>query len=389
MESDVSPENSLPLSALLARQGSKNAFWLLHEIHSALTTHLTQTKQALPPAWQPWWSLIRFSLGVQSIAVWLRDERSQLQRIHALAALSQQEALADILSEALQGQAQAATSITFSQLGAEDICLSIQDGSSHHYENQDWSSTDTLIALACDGFTQTVAALITAEQDKLPLPAVSACTKLGAQLTNEANADSIALPCALRQTLRLTRLAARSLGVQGEVTHLPIRHTPGDAMDSALLEFYTTLWPDDVIHALLTAYSAFDGGHWFCHGETVGLTLFPIQIWQEQQQRMLEHAYAHAWHEQQNEVPEWLKHAVCFAQNGAESEYWILITQGHLRGCVLLSETDAWNAQPRFASVAEFFTALHAAPERILNASGNLHFKWQGQLYEAVGLASP
>ncbi|RMX15714.1 hypothetical protein EBQ34_06290 [Vandammella animalimorsus] len=387
-----------PLLEQLARQAAhKSPFWLLDQLHQQLQAQ--QAQGPLQPAWQGWWDLLRFCLGRQSIALWLAHERAALQRIQALAALAGQEMLADILSQALQGQAQPPLTITFSQLGHEDLHFNTQATPQEHFDGQDWAGTDAAIDLHGETFAHTVAQLLRDELAELPWPAAitdadatTAAAAGGAadahapqpQATQPAQApqdDGPSQPPALRAiTQAHPRLALQALA-DGASAWLPMQHHSQPAPEPDLLEFYQALWGAPLA-GLLAAYASHNGARLFCHGDTVGLELFAIEQWPQQQARMLQAARQHGWPEQPGALPDWLHSAVCFAQCGMEREYWILPTQGPLAGCVLLSETDALAGHRRFADAASFFQALLHAPARILGASGNLRYRNGAALLE-------
>ncbi|RRD44681.1 hypothetical protein EII18_00665 [Comamonadaceae bacterium OH3737_COT-264] len=400
------------LDTLAQRQQERTAFWLLHEIHHALQAAFAPAAPAesvvltvpaapeLPPDWRGWWDLIRFCLGHQSVADWLRHEREALQRIQALAALAQQDALADILSQALQGHAQPAAVVTFSQLGAEDLRLVAGAPPQEHFQGQDWSGTDTAIQLHSEGLAHTIAALLLAERDRLFLPPPPADCAGPLAVAGPAAADhevaaaaTAAAPSSLSQTLPqpLSRIVGRrQLAVrplapasgQG-LLQLPVQHHCGAALEADWLEFYRLLWGEPLA-PLLDAWAEGNGARLFCHGASIGLTLHPIEHWPTAQAQMLDWAQTRTWPDAPAALPDWLRSAVCFAQGGMDHEHWLLVTQGELAGCVLLSETDALLGRPRFASVAQFFEALAHRPAAVLGASGHLRYAVDGVAYEVA-----
>ncbi|RRD65215.1 hypothetical protein EII19_12105 [Comamonadaceae bacterium OH2310_COT-174] len=385
-----------PLLEQLARQAAhKSPFWLLDQLHQQLQAQ--QAQGPLQPAWQGWWDLLRFCLGRQSIALWLAHERAALQRIQALAALAGQEMLADILSQALQGQAQPPLTITFSQLGHEDLHFSTQATEQEHFDGQDWAGTDAAIDLHGEAFAHTVAHLLRDELAQLPWPAAITASAHATLATGGADAhapqlqtpphpqrlqgDGPGQPPALHAIIEAHQGLALQALADGASSWLPMQHHSQPAPEPDLLEFYQALWGAP-LSSLLAAYASHNGARLFCHGDTVGLQLFAIEQWPQQQAHMLQAARQHGWPEQPDALPDWLHSAVCFAQCGMEREYWILPTQGPLAGCVLLSETDALAGHRRFADAASFFQTLLHAPARILGASGNLRYRKGAALLE-------
>ncbi|MDO4725406.1 MAG: hypothetical protein Q4A97_11695 [Comamonadaceae bacterium] len=385
--SPATPRDGQPLEQLARQAERQSPFWLLDQLHLRLQAQ--QAQGPLQPAWQGWWDLLRFCLGRQSIALWLAHERAALQRIQALAALAGQEMLADILSQALQGQAQPPLTITFSQLGHEDLHFRTQAAAQEHFDGQDWAGTDAAIDLHGEAFAHTVARLLRDELAELPWPASAAPAGEAAALEaapppqkpQGPQSDAPGQPPALHAIAQAhQRLALHALA-DGASRWLPMQHHSQPAPEPDLLEFYQTLWGAPLA-GLLAAYASHNGARLFCHGDTVGLELFAIEQWPQQQARMLQAARQHAWPEQPGALPDWLHSAVCFAQCGMEREYWVLPTQGPLAGCVLLSETDALAGHRRFADAASFFQALLHAPARILGAGGNLRYRSGAALLE-------
>lgn len=146
------------LHTLAAQQDRKKPLWLLHQAHLALQARLEEQAQ-WPEKARRWWDLLRFCTARQSIALWLRDEPAALQRIQALAHLSRQYTLADILSEALQGQPQEAASVVFSTWGEDDLRYALRDPAAM-FNGKDWSGTDLAIEQHNEGFVRVIAQLL-------------------------------------------------------------------------------------------------------------------------------------------------------------------------------------------------------------------------------------
>lgn len=440
------------LDTLAARQQDKSAFWLLYEIHQALQRSYAEDQ--LPDAWRSWWDLIRFCLGHQSVALWLSQEREALQRIQALAALAGKDELADILSQALQGHAQPAAVVVFSQLGAQDLQYALGAPAQEHFQGQDWSGTDAAVQLHCDGFAHTIAELILGEREKLFLPTPDGTraglqsqtkthtrTQTGTQKSasaataeNPAGEGAAPMPArfspspslppaqALQDIVRSAWLDVRPLADGGAQTliagqagqtaqqtgrgrasglaglaglagaqrpaqrqrlPLPVQHHSLPPLEGDLHEFYRLLW-GDALAPLLDALRVSNGAQLYCHGQSVGLRLHPVEDWSAMHERMLQWAHTHIWPDAPAAVPAWLHSAICFAQGGMDHEYWMFATEGPWQGHVLLSETDVLLGQPRFASLDAFFTALLQDPAQVLGASGNLRYMVEATVCEVA-----
>lgn len=143
----------------LARQrDSKRPLWLLAQVHRALHQQL-HLRQQWPDKANLWWDLLRFSTGQQSIARWLAEEPAVIQRVHGLATLAGEHALADILGDALLGLPMESATVTFSTIGEEDIEFPLGDAQSTH-DGVDWSGTDLAIEMNNDGFLRVLAQLL-------------------------------------------------------------------------------------------------------------------------------------------------------------------------------------------------------------------------------------
>ncbi|RMX07783.1 hypothetical protein D8I35_01210 [Corticibacter populi] len=369
------PANHLDTLAEHYRQG-KSAFWLLSQTHLRLQASRDggAPRPLGQPEWQEWlrwWDLLRFCLGLQSIAIWLRDEPQALQRIQALAHLAGQDALADILSEALQGQPQAAQTVQFHTLGEAEQRYTLTAPAHERFDGKDWSGTDIAIEQHCDGFAVVIAELMLAERAQLHLPG----DQPAARPTAPPQPAAETLARLLRTESRL--FATEIFGVAASPTamrELPMQHQTTPAAEASLLEFFQHLH-GPVAAPLLATHALHNGARLFCHGAQHGLELLPVEDWALQQQGSgggpADAADADS-----------LADALRFARGGCDDEYWVLATAGPLAGAVLLSETDGPQAHRRFASVDAFFDALLHAPLSVLNASGQLRYPLDGRWLE-------
>ncbi|KKW68278.1 hypothetical protein AAV94_05485 [Lampropedia cohaerens] len=381
------------LDVLAAQRPERSAFWLLDAVYRNLEQHYSPAPSALPAVWQPWWDLLQFCLGVNPIAQWLRTAPDALQRIQALAALAGENALADHLAHALQGQALPAMAVTFSQLGEQDLHLPIGGLPQDWHDGQDWAASDAAIQLQLDGFARIVADLLLQERHALLLPApahrglprhsLPGLAQPHATTPAQQMQQSRAAFAALLQQPKA--LQVRTPG-HGQRHRLPVTHRLQPGLSAELFEFYRVLLPQAAA-PLLAVAQLHDGADLFVQCgpvsvAIVGLTLFPVGQWSARTAAMHSCLSNEAW--PQGEPPCWWAQSIAFAQGGADDEHWLLVTTGPQAGGVTLSATDAPHGRVRFASTAAFFTALQHQPARVLAASGHLLYDCAGRPCEPV-----
>jgi len=292
--------------------------------------------------------------------------------IAATAAFARERGLpetARILADAAHGVPVAGPVSVSATVSGKTIDVPLEPGT--------WGATDLTLSLNGEDLDAAIIDLLAEQRDQFDLAApvgVQARENMAQRVADLAASESAAALLQRFGEHGKARLRARVSEYDGEGSdsdwlEVPVTHQLGDAADAARIAQLHARY-GEVAADLIDIYAAHDGAALFIAGEEAGFYLVPIAQWPEHQECVMGWAREVTWNQDPEEMPDYLESAIPFGYTPGDSERWILVTRGAHAGAVMLSDSDVIDDQQRYASIAEFFAALHLDPENVLGNGG-------------------
>lgn len=333
--------------------------------------------------------LLRFC-RFDAIAPWLAREREALARVADFARGLGCVELAELIEASLAGRAQPMPEFELELPDGQRQALIANAGDATCFDGIDWGGTDLAVAQYLDDFVAGVLAVALEGEAAVGLaPPRSrrqrelADAAIASMLGEDASAASLFARLLARDEVRLLAgpCDASDTPDLARARCVLARHQPGppasaDHIQQALRRY------GEVARPLLEAHTLHDGAGLFAVAGEPGFVLVPMAQWPELLAEALAWAEEVTWADEPEAIPNWLRSAIAFGAIPGDSERWLLVTEGPLAGCVLLSDTDVIEESPRFPSLAAFFASLIADPARVLGCGGYVSYEVEGeQLY--------
>jgi len=356
------------IDKLLAGRAGRDDVELVWELTQALEDK-RDAGQALSAAEHLAWQACSVST-CDGIAELVADRPGDIAAVAAFAKVRGLPKTAAVLADAARGVPVGGGVQISTQFGGKTFPVDVPQ--------TEWGATDLALSLMDEDLDAAILDYLAEQRAQFELTAPA-----GVQ-AREAMADRIAALAGSSSAAELlARFAAhpsgrmhaclseydRSGDEAKDCIDLPVTHQfagPADpARIAALRKQYGA--PAD---ALLDAYALHDGAALYIAQEQVGFHFLPLSDWEAHADDVMSWAENVTWNGEPEELPPYLKSAIAFGYTPGDSERWILITEGQWAGQVMLSDTDAIEDEPRYASIAAFFAALALDIENVLGNGG-------------------
>lgn len=156
------------------------------------------------------------------------------------------------------------------------------------------------------------------------------------------------------------------------IVPIPVHHIgPTTALPAA----QAARWADCPAAApLLAVYRAVYGAALFCTDPrdvwSTGFVLLPSEQWDAARAEVVQWLTAADFQGDGAALPAWVHSAIPFGKIPGDASYWILPTEGHFAGQVLLSNDDVSAETSRYASFDVFVAMLRVHPELVIGSGG-------------------
>jgi hypothetical protein len=356
------------LDRLLAGRAGRDDVELVWELTGALEDKRA-SGQVLSAAERLAWQACSVST-CDGIAGLVADRPGDIAAVAAFAQARGLPKTAAMLADAARGVPVGGGVQMSTQFGGKTIPVEIPQ--------TEWGATDLALSLVDEDLDAAILDYVAQEQARFDLVAPAAVQ------AREALADRIAALAGSSSAAELlARFAARPKGrlhaclseydrsgdEEKDCLDLPVMHEVAGPADAARIAALRKQYgaPAD---ALLDAYALHDGAALYIVGDAPGFHFLPLSEWEAHADDVMSWAQNVTWSDEPDELPPYLETAIAFGYTPGDSERWILITEGPWAGQVMLSDTDAIEDAPRYASIAAFFAALTLDIENVLGNGG-------------------